>query len=73
MQSLKEFGSGKPGSLATSGVVDFEKSFLHTYQFNPDDIMTDGALAEKLQTNLGNRIKNIEKLSKGNVMMWRKK
>jgi hypothetical protein len=73
VQSLNEFGSGKPGSLATSRVVDFEKSFLHTYHFNPDDIMTDDALTEKLQVNLGNRIKNIEKFGKGNVMMWRKK
>jgi hypothetical protein len=73
IQSLEEFGSGKPGSLAKSNVVDFEKSFLHTYQFDPDDIMTDGALIEKLQTNLGNKIKNIEKFGKGNVMMWRKK
>lgn len=64
IQSLNEFGSGKPGSLATSRVVDFEKSFLHTYQFSPDDIMTDGALTEKLQTNLGNKIKNIEKFGK---------
>lgn len=73
IQSLKEFGAGKPGSLATSSVVDFEKSFLHTYQFNPDDIATDGALTEKLQTHLGNKLKNIEKFGKGNVMMWRKK
>lgn len=73
IQSLKEFSSGRPGNLSTSSVVDFEKSFLHTYQFNPDDISTDEALAEKLQTNLGNKIKNIEKFGRWNVMMWRKK
>jgi len=73
IQSLKEFSSGRPGSLSASNVVDFEKSFLHTYQFNPDDITTDETLTEKLQTNLGNRIKNLEKFKKGGVMMWRKK
>jgi len=73
IKSLNEFASGRPGGLTSSGVVDFEESFLHTYQFNPDDVSTDGALVEKLQTNLGNKIKNLEKFGRGNIMMWRKK
>ncbi len=73
IESLQNFHNGKVGNLGNSGVVDFEESFLRTYQMSPEDVMTDESLREKLQSRLGNRMKNVEKFMPGNIMMWRKK